>query len=226
MMKKGICLFTLIAFVLLLFACSSQTGLSVVGEKDRIYSNLLSEYYLIGEAYLENKKYQKAIEYYTKALAHPELVESARYKIAYTYALSENWEKARVGYEELLAKDPNNSELEKSLAYIYARQGDLAHASSLYRKLVENNPYDQSQLENFITVLIAGNYLEEAELALHQLKTDFPDNTVAQKFEEKLTKAWEVQEGKASSSGPSSEETQDEIAPSDEDVTVTENTAV
>ena len=56
------------------------------------------------------------------------------------------------------------------------------------------------------------------EEMIEKLKTDFPDNTVAQKFEEKLTKAWEVQEGKASFSGPSSEETQDEIAPSDEDV--------
>lgn len=224
-MKKGIYLFILIAFVFLFFACSSQTGL-VGGEKDRIYSNLLSEYYLIGEVYLENKKYQKAIEYYTKALAHPDLAESVRYKIAYSYALSENWEKARSGYEELLAKDPDNSELEKSLAYIYARQGDLAQASSSYRNLVEKNPYDQSLLENFITVLIAGNYLEEAELTIQQLKTDFPDNTVAQNFEEKLSKAWESQEGKASSSEPSTEETQDEIAPSDEDVTVTENIAV
>ena len=222
MMKKGVYLFILVAFVFLLLGCSSQTGFGLVGEKERIYSNILSEYYLIGEAYLENKKYPKAIEYYTKALSHPDLSESARYKIAYSYALSENWEKAKSCYEELLAKDPDNSELEKSLAYVYARQGDLAHASAMYRRLVEKNPYDQSLLENFITVLIAGNYLEEAELALQQLTENFHDNTVAEKFEEKLSKAWESQEGK----NLSSEETQDEVIPSDEKTTIAENAAM
>ena len=197
-MKKGLYLFACASSLFSLVACSSLGGFRVVGEKDRIYNNVLSEYYLIGEAYLENKKYQKAIEYYTKALEHPDLTGSARYKIAYAYALAENWEKSRAGFEELLEKDPDNSELTKSLAYIYARQGDLAHASALYRKLVEKNPYDQSIQENFITVLIAGNYLEEAEIVLQQLKTDFPDNTTIQGFEEKLTKAWETQEGKPS----------------------------
>ena len=167
-MKKGLYLFACASSLFSLVACSSLGGLRVVGEKDRIYSNVLSEYYLIGEAYLENKKYQKAIEYYTKALEHPDLTDSARYKIAYAYALAENWEKSRAGYEELLEKDPDNSDLTKSLAYIYARQGDLAHASALYRTLVEKNPYDQSIQENFITVLIAGNYLEEAEIVLQK----------------------------------------------------------
>lgn len=195
-MKKGLYLFDLVVFVFLLFSCSSQQGISLVGKKDRIYSNILSEYYLIGEAYLDNKKYQKAIEYFTKALDHPDLAESAQYKIAFAYALSENWNKARLGYEQLLEKDSDNSDLEKSLAYIYARQGDLAQASASYRKLVEKNPYDQVLRENFITVLIAGNYLEEAEIALHQFKIDFPDNSSIDDFETKLTKAWESQEGK------------------------------
>ncbi len=211
-MKKGLYLFACVSSLFSLVACSSLGGLRVVGEKDRIYSNVLSEYYLIGEAYLENKKYQKAIEYYTKALEHPDLTASAHYKIAYAYALADNWEKARAGYEELLEKDPDNSELTKSLAYIYARQGDLAHASALYRKLVEKNPFDQSMLENFITVLITGNYLEEAEIVLQQLKTDFPDNTTIQGFEEKLTKAWETQEGKPSvPEAEVQDEIQDEI---------------
>ena len=76
-MKKGLYPFVLVAFVFLLFSCSSQQGIGIVGEKDRIYSNILSEYYLIGDAYLDNKNYQKAIEYYTKALDHPDLTESA-----------------------------------------------------------------------------------------------------------------------------------------------------
>jgi tetratricopeptide (TPR) repeat protein len=206
-MKKGLYLFACVSSLFFLVSCSSLGGLRVIGEKDRIYSNVLSEYYLIGEAYLENKKYQKAIEYYTKASEHPDLTSSARYKIAYAYALAENWEKSRAGYEVLLEKDPDNSELTKSLAYIYARQGDLAHASALYRKLVEKNPYDQLMLENYITVLITGNYLEEAEIVLQQFKTNFPDSTSIQGFEERLTKAWEVQEGKSSVSG---DETQDE----------------
>lgn len=211
-MKKGLYLFACASSLFSLVACSSLGGLRVVGEKDRIYSNVLSEYYLIGEAYLENKKYQKAIEYYTKALEHPDLTDSARYKIAYAYGLAENWEKSRAGYEELLEKDPDNSDLTKSLAYIYARQGDLAHASALYRTLVEKNPYDQSIQENFITVLIAGNYLEEAEIVLQKFKTDFPDNTAVQGFEEKLTNAWEGQEGKPSvSEAEAQDETQDEV---------------
>ncbi|MBR2462536.1 MAG: tetratricopeptide repeat protein [Spirochaetaceae bacterium] len=161
-----------------------------------MHENLLSEYFLVGDAYLENKKYDKAIEFYTKALEHPDLADSARYKIAYSYALAENWDKAIPAYKDLLAKDPENMELEKSLAYLYARQGNLAHSAATYRKLTEKNPYDQALLENFITVLIAGNYLEEAEVALDRLKTDFPENTTAGELEKQLTTGWEALEGK------------------------------
>lgn len=194
-MGRGRCLWIAAVFAIALFSCSSSGGLAVIGEKDRIYSNVLSEYYLIGEAYLDNKNYGKAVEYYTKALGHPDLAESARYKIAYSYALAEDWDKAASAYGELLAKDPDNSDLEKSLAYIYARQGDLPCACAAYRRLAQRNPYDQSLLEDFITVLVAGNYLEEAEVELHRLKSDFPDNTAAEALEQKLAAAWEAMEG-------------------------------
>ena len=195
-MKRGIYLFCLVIFILSLFACSSVGGFQAIGERDRIYRNVLSEYYLIGEAYLENKKYKKAIEYYTKALEHPDLYDSAKYKIAYSYALAEEWDNAIHFYKELLEKDPDNSDLESSLAYIYARQGNLAQSSALYRKLTEKNPYDQILWENYITVLIAANYLEEAEKVLYQFKTDFPDSTIAEEFDERLKGAWETHEGK------------------------------
>lgn len=201
-MKRGVCLFCIITLIASLFSCSSLGGFQAIGERDRIYSNLLSEYYLIGDAYLENKKYTKAIEYYTRALDHPDLSDSALYKIAYSYALAEQWDKSIHYYKELLEKDPDNSDLEKSLAYVYARQGNLAQSSAMYRKLTEKNPYDQILLENYITVLIAANYLEEAEKALYQFKIDFPDNTVAEDFDERLKKAWEAQEGKPKDESP------------------------
>lgn len=195
-MKRGACLFCIFIFILSLFSCSSLGGFQVIGERGRIYRNILSEYYLIGDAYLENKKYTKAIDYYTKALDHPDLYDSAKYKIAYSYALAEQWDKSIHYYKELLEKDPDNSDLEKSLAYVYARQGNLAQSSAMYRKLTEKNPYDQILLENYITVLIAANYLEEAEKVLYQFKIDFPDNTMSEDFDERLKKAWETQEGK------------------------------
>lgn len=183
-------------FIVLLLSCNSSGGLQVPGETKRVQENLLSEYFLVGDAYLENKKYDKAIEFYTKALEHPNLTDSARYKIAYSYALAENWDKAIPAYKDLLAKDPQNMELERSLAYLYARQGNLAHSAATYRKVTEKNPYDQALLENFITVLIAGNYLEEAEVALERLKTDFLENTTAEELEKQLAAGWEALEGK------------------------------
>lgn len=185
-----------VSLLLLLLSCSATGGLQVPGEAKRIQENLLSEYFLVGDAYLENKKYDKAIEFYTKALEHPDLADSARYKIAYSHALAEQWDKAIPAYQELLEKDQENMELEKSLAYLYARQGNLAHSAATYRKLTEKNPYDQPLLENFILVLISGNYLEEAEVALERLKTDFPDNTTAEDLEKKLAAGWESLEGK------------------------------
>lgn len=190
---NGLCL---ALSLLLLLSCSATGGLQVPGEAKRIQNNLFSEYFLVADAYLENKKYDKAIEFYTKALEHPDLADSARYKIAYSHALAENWDKAIPAYTDLLEKDQENMELEKSLAYLYARQGNLAHSAATYRKLTEKNPYDQSLLENFITVLIAGNYLEEAEVALERLKTDFPDNTTAEDLEKKLATGWETLDGK------------------------------
>ncbi len=180
-------------------SCSSVGGIQVPGERDLVYRNVLSEYFLVADAYLENKKYDKAVEFYTKAMAHPDLADSARYKIAYSYALAENWDKAIPAYRELLEKDPMNTGLEESLAYLYARQGDLPRSAATYRKLTERNPYDQKLLENFITVLVSGNYLEEAELALERLKADFPDNTTAENLEKKLAAAWAGQEGRGQS---------------------------
>ena len=51
-----------------LMSCSSVGGVQVPGERSRVYKNVLSEYFLVADAYLENKKYDKAIEFYTKAL--------------------------------------------------------------------------------------------------------------------------------------------------------------
>ncbi len=176
MIKRILKSFIFTFLFLIFFSCSSAPSLRVPGESAVISKNLAIEYFNIAEGYTELKKYDKAAEYYKKALSDKNLYSQAYYKLARSYALAKNWDDAATCYEELLTLDPENEELKESLAYISAMKGDFDDAISRYETLTAQYPFNQSLLENYIAMLIQNDFGEEAEKQLALLKEKFPDS--------------------------------------------------
>ncbi|WP_407427530.1 tetratricopeptide repeat protein [Treponema sp.] len=159
----------------------------IPGESRIILKNLAVEYYTVAEGYLEIKNYTKAAEYYKLAMRNKDLYLTSYYKLARCYALSKDWKNAAESYEYLLSLDPDNVMLKTSLAYITAMNGNIDDAILKYRKLLEDNPFDESILENYVALLINVGRGEDAEESFFVLKEKFPDNKQITGFAQKLS---------------------------------------
>ena len=165
-----------ILFLLPLSSCTSQYGLNVPGQSRIIIKNLSIEYYNIAEAYVENKNYAKAAEYYKLAMRDKALYAQCFYKMGRAYALAKDWENAYSVYSELLERDKENTDLRLSLIYIKAMKGDVDEALLDYKALFEAYPNNQTVLENYISLLVETGKGELAEKQLAVLKATFPDS--------------------------------------------------
>ncbi|MBQ0052435.1 MAG: tetratricopeptide repeat protein [Treponema sp.] len=169
----------------LFFSCASA-GLGIPGESKIILKNLAVEYNTIADGYFDNKRYDKAIEYYKLAMRNEELYLPVYYKLARSYALAKNWEPALESYNFLLNRDPDNIMLKTSLAYIKAMKGDVDEAILNYKTLYDENPNNESLLENYVALLINVGRGEDAEENYFLLKEKFPDNAQLSSFTQKL----------------------------------------
>lgn len=180
-----------LAVSLIFFGCASNQisdfGIKVPGETKIILKNLAVEYNAIGDGYMGIKNYTKAVEYYEKALRDKDLYLSVYYKLARAYALGKNYDKALDAYEHLLSLDKENLSLKLSLAYIYAVKGDTDTALAKYKILMEENPYDEAILENYITLLLNAGRAEDAEKYFFVMKEKFPDNSQLSSFAQNLS---------------------------------------
>lgn len=170
----------------LLSSCASSS-LRIPGETKIILKNLAAEYNNIGDGYMGIKNYTKAAEYYEMAMRDKELYLSVYYKLARAYALGKNYDKAIESYHYLLSLDEANTALKSSLAYIYAMKGDYDEAIRRYKILVEENPYEQTFVENYTKLLINIGRAEEAEPYYYLIKEKFPGSSLLPTFAQKLS---------------------------------------
>lgn len=166
---------------------SCESTFKIPGESRTILKNIAIEYYNIAEGYVGIKNYAKASEYYKLAMRDSELYLSSYYKLARAYALAQNWDSAMECYKELLSRDPDNVNLKISIAYITAMRGENDEAIEQFRKLNDENPYVQSILENYITLLLFVGRAEDSEKLYFTLKEKFPDSSKIKEFSQKLT---------------------------------------
>ena len=135
------CTFLLILiFVLFSYGCA---GMRILGEERKILENLAAEYYFLGEGYLSQKNYKKAIECFEFAMRDESLYQQAYYKKGYAAAMAKEWEIAEEVYKELLLQDEKNTNISISLAYIYSQQGNFAEANALYVAILRDNPFNK-----------------------------------------------------------------------------------
>lgn len=179
-------LFALNFFLVSLLSCQSSDHLPVPGEETLVRQKIASEYMALGDSYNELEKFDKAIEYYQKALKDKTLYWTVYYKLARCYAMNKNYPQAKKMYFTLHKRDRNNLNINLSLAYLYAMDGDLDRAEVIYAYIWKENPNSSDALTNYIDVLIAQKKYAQAQSFLGFLKERFSDNTNIALFESKL----------------------------------------
>ncbi|MBQ9238364.1 MAG: tetratricopeptide repeat protein, partial [Treponema sp.] len=133
------------------------------------------------------ERYDDAISCYERARGNKTLRNDARYKIARTYALAENWDAAYAAFTALRTHDEDNAALKASCAYVTAMSGRTDEALRQYKALVEQYPYDESLLANYITLLLSDGRAERAEPEVARFKETFPDSTAYDTLERTLS---------------------------------------
>ena len=174
------------ALLFLLASCATNAHLPVPGEKTAVQSNLSAEYLAIADEYFALSKFDKAVDYYKRAMKNKTLYWSAYYKLGRSYAMSKKWSDARRIYLKLLNRDPKNLSVRLSLAYIIAMDGRLEQAEEVYKTLWKENPDNADVLVNFISILIAQQKIPEAGARFNELKAKFKDNKNIQAFDKKF----------------------------------------
>jgi tetratricopeptide (TPR) repeat protein len=124
--------------------------------------DLALEYYNIGNAYYDLKKYDKAADYYNRALSFDRTLAASKYNLAVTWVESGQAEKALPLFMALLDADPKNVKLISALAYALSRTGESEQALRLYESVLDLAPYDTTVLYNYAILLRDSGDLEKA----------------------------------------------------------------
>lgn len=179
-------LFCAVFISFIFFSCNTSAHFPVPGESEVKKNNMYVEYLNIANTYMELEKFDKAIEFYSKAVKYRPLYWTCMYKLGRAQALSKNYKEARKIYNKLLKRDRNNVDLQISLAYLYAMEGKISSSIAIYEYLCSNNPGNADILVNFINVLISDNQIDYAGLKFEDLKNTFPDNENIESFQKKF----------------------------------------
>ena len=96
---------SVIFFSLFIISCKSAGLPLILGSEKQTIDKIHVEYMNIGDTYLSLQQYDKAIEYYNKAMKNKELYWNCYYKIGKVYALKNQWEEASVYFKKLLERE-------------------------------------------------------------------------------------------------------------------------
>ncbi len=152
------CLFLVLA-ILVLGACVT----SVSGKE------LAREYYNLGNAYFQIKKYKEAIEFYQRSLDFDEYATKASFNMAYAYVALGNPDRATEIANGLLAKDPRNTSLLELIAYAYHVKGNDDEAIAHYLKILELQPDDKEANYNLAVIHWKKKEYDKAETYFRSL---------------------------------------------------------
>lgn len=129
--------FFLLVSILLLAGCRS------------IPDNITEEYYNIGNAYFDAGKYDKAIEYYFKALnGKTESRNSIYYNLGIALIDTGRYAQGLEQFDLLLTIDPDNITVLQADAYGYYLSGETEKALEVYDHILSLFEYDSNALYN------------------------------------------------------------------------------
>ena len=152
--------FGILPLVVLMFSCSTAPSVPL--------ETLAVEYYNLGNAYFQLKKYKEAGEYFQKALYYDRNNNQAIYNLARSLAEQGQLEEAGAKLESLQVSDENNQMVQKTMAYLRYTQNKKSEALELYEGVINLGAGDPETLRN--AGLIAYE-LKEPQKALNYLES-------------------------------------------------------
>lgn len=158
---------------------------------------LLAEYMSLADAYASVSKYDKAIEYYTKASAKKEYRNATRYSIGRMYGLSGKWAEAATTFGELREEEPDNVLISTAYAYALVASGDAEGAKPVYEELYGKAQDDPATNRNYAEILVLTKRYPEAVQMIAKIKESFPDTDAAKGIDDLTKKIENAQKAEA-----------------------------
>jgi len=138
--------------------------------------NKAEVYQLLGQLSVDQRDYEKAIDYLKKAVnLNPDLV-SAYFAIASTYVAQKKFDQAIDQYQKLIPKDPTSIQLHMTLGLLYDDKHQPDKANEHYRKVLDIKKNFSPAANN-----LARNYVRHGEnldvaLGLAERAREFDSN--------------------------------------------------
>lgn len=142
----------------------------------RIQKELATEYFTIAEGYADISRYDKAIEFYNKALAQKEFVNASKYGLGRMYSLSGKWKEACASFSELYTQEPENDLISTAYAYALVSNGQTSEALEIYEVVWKRNDEDPSAIRNYAEILYLSGRYSETLSYIDALKEKYPDS--------------------------------------------------
>ena len=124
------------------------------------------EYYAIGNAYLDLKKYADAENWFNKAKFHKSTKTASEYNLGRIAYETGRYKEAAEYFYQIVKADGENITALKAIAYTYIKLEEPEKAASYYRIILDLVPESYDEGYNYALVLMALGEAEEAEKAL------------------------------------------------------------
>ncbi len=174
-----------------LFSCSSLPN-----EQNLRLENECAENAAVADAFFERGIYDKAAEYYQKALKSKNYADVVSYKLACSYALSGKYSDALPIFDTLLKKNESNRSVKEALAYTTLMNGNLEEGCKLYEELAADNPTDAKLMRNYIKTLYANDLKAEVQTQLSVYLARFGKDNFTNEMQKKLQHSEDKENGK------------------------------
>lgn len=134
------------------------------------------EYYSIGTAYYELKKFDEAEKWFTKASGIKKTMHASEYNLGRIAYEAGRYDDAAGYFARVIKSDPKNAMALRAAAYTEIMRGNFAKADEYYIKVMELEPESSDDGYNHALVLYAMKKYGEAEGVLNQFSYSMPDN--------------------------------------------------
>ena len=134
------------------------------------------EYYAIGTAYLDVRKYAEAENWFNKAKFNKSTKIASEYNLGVIAYETGRYNEAAAYFEQILKADMENITALKAAAYTYTKLEELEKAASYYHRVLSLVPESYDDGYNYALILMAMGEAEEAEKVLVRYNnTENPD---------------------------------------------------
>lgn len=167
---------------------ASQQDMSDALQRARSKPNDFDAQVLAAQQSYENRQYDQAIEFFTRAnQLRPDDYETI-VSLGNTYFDAGRYESAEQWYSKALAKKPDDANVrtDLGLTFFFRKPPDTERAIREFRASLKYNPNHEQTLINLVVVLSEKGDKEEAQATLAQLEKVSPNNSALPKLRERV----------------------------------------